>query len=187
MTSNKDEMLEIVDENDLVIGLEPKSKVHKEGLLHREIHIWFITREGEIIFQHRAPDKDSYPNRLDATVGGHCEPGSTYEETAIKECKEETGMDVDMGDILLLTKMRKESYDEKTDSRNSTFRCQFAYLYEGRVEDLQVEAGKAQGFELWKIDDLSSLSPADRERFIPLILEKDMLDLFDQAKTILLN
>jgi isopentenyldiphosphate isomerase len=41
--SNPLEMLEIVDENDNVIGLETREKVHREGLLHREIHIWFVT------------------------------------------------------------------------------------------------------------------------------------------------
>ena len=64
------EMLEVVNEQDIVIGLESRSMIHQKGLLHREIHIWFITPEGEIIFQHRAKTKDTYPDKLDATVGG---------------------------------------------------------------------------------------------------------------------
>lgn len=85
------EMLEVVDENDNVIGFETRAKIHREGLLHREIHVWFLTPEGEIVFQHRAKDKDTYPDKLDATVGGHVESNMSYEDTAIKECKEETG------------------------------------------------------------------------------------------------
>lgn len=69
MNENK-QMLEIIDENDNVIGLETREKIHKEGLLHREIHVWFFTPRGEIIFQHRVKDKDIYPDLLDATVGG---------------------------------------------------------------------------------------------------------------------
>jgi len=68
------QILEIVNENDEVIGLENRTKIHTEGLLHREIHVWFITPNGEIVFQHRAKDKDTYPDKLDATVGGHVEP-----------------------------------------------------------------------------------------------------------------
>lgn len=64
------EMLEVVDENDNIIGFETRAKVHEQGLLHREIHIFFITPNGEVIFQHRAKDKDTYPDKLDATVGG---------------------------------------------------------------------------------------------------------------------
>lgn len=106
--SNPLEMLEVVDENDNIIGLETREKVHKDGLLHREIHVFFLTPQGEIIFQHRAKDKDTYPDKLDATVGGHVDPDMTYEETAIKECREETGIDIDVNKLLFLTKMRKK-------------------------------------------------------------------------------
>lgn len=185
--SNPLEMLEIVDENDNVIGLETREKVHKEGLLHREIHIWFITPNGEIVFQHRAKDKDTYPDKLDATVGGHVEPNDSYEKTAIKECKEETGLDMDSNNLLFLTKMRKESFDEKTGLKNNTIRAQYAYLYDGKISDLQIEEGKALGFETWKIEELSILSDDDKNKFIPLIIGQDMLNLFNKAKNLLLK
>lgn len=98
------EMLEVINENDNIIGLETRSKIHQDGLLHREIHIWFLTPKSEIIFQHRAKDKDTHPDKLDATVGGHVEPKMSYEETAIKECKEETGIDIDLNKLVFLKK-----------------------------------------------------------------------------------
>src|SRR5665648_133311 len=58
----KDEMLEVVNENDVVIDLKSRKEVHQKGLSHREIHIWFMTPAREIIFQHRAKDKDTYPD-----------------------------------------------------------------------------------------------------------------------------
>ena len=181
------QMLEVIDENDNVIGLEDRTKVHKEGLLHREIHVWFITPKGEIIFQHRAKDKDTYPDKLDATVGGHVEPNDSYEYTAIKECKEETGIDIDPSKLLFLAKMKKKSFDEVTKLTNNTIRSQYAYLYEGPISDLQVEEGKAEGFEAWKIDDLANLSESDKNKFIGLILREDMLVLFSKAKEILIK
>ena len=180
----KTEQLEVINENDQVIGLETREKIHKDGLLHREIHIWFLTPKAEIVFQHRAKDKDTYPDKLDATVGGHVEPKMSYEETAVKECKEETGIDIDLKNLVFLRKMRKKSFDEATGLTNNTIRSQYAYLYDGSINDLQVEDGKAQGFEAWKIDDLSHLSEMDKNKFIPLILERDMLDIFNQARGI---
>ena len=180
--SNPLEMLEVIDENDNVVGLETREKIHKDGLLHREIHIWFFTPNGEIIFQHRAKDKDTYPDKLDATVGGHVEPKMSYEETAIKECKEETGIDIDLNKLVFLRKMRKKSFDETTSLTNNTIRSQYAYLYEGKISALQVEEGKAEGFEAWKINDLSHLSETDKNKFIPLILREDMLAVFDDAR-----
>ncbi len=181
--SEQQQTLEVVDENDNVIGLETREKVHQEGLLHREIHVWFITPKGEIIFQHRAKDKDTYPDKLDATVGGHVEPGMSYDDTVIKECKEETGIDIDPSSILFLRKMKKKSFDEITGRTNNTIRSQYAYFYDGSISDLRVELGKAEGFEAWKIDDLQNLLEEDRKKFIPLILQPDMLEMFNQAKS----
>lgn len=183
----KTELLEIINENDEVIGLESRQVVHQKGLLHREIHIWFLTPSGEIIFQHRAKDKDTYPDKLDATVGGHVDPKMSYEETAVKECKEETGLDINLDKLLFLRKMRKKSFDEVTKLTNNTIRSQYAYLYEGPISDLQVEEGKAEGFEAWKIDDLPNLSENDKSKFIGLILKEDMLELFNEAKDKLLK
>jgi isopentenyldiphosphate isomerase len=183
--SNPQEMLEIVDEDDNVVDLETRAKIHQDGLLHREIHIWFFTPDGEIIFQHRAKDKDTYPDKLDATVGGHVEPNMSYEETAMKECKEETGVDVDLNKLVFVKKMRKKSFDEATGLTNNTIRAQYAYRYEGAVGDLQVEDGKALGFEAWKVDTLPHLSESDKNKFIPLILQAGMLDIFNQARKLL--
>ncbi len=181
------EMLEVIDESDNVIGLETRKKIHQDGLLHREIHIWFFTPQGEIIFQHRAKDKDTYPDKLDATVGGHVEPKMSYEETAVKECKEETGIDIDLNKLIFLTKMRKKSFDEITKLTNNTIRSQYTYLYEGAISDLQVEDGKAEGFEAWKLDDLLNLPKEDKSKFIGLILSEDMLELFRKAKEMLIK
>ncbi len=176
------QMLEVVDENDNVVGLENRTKVHKEGLLHREIHIWFITPQGEIIFQHRAKDKDTYPDKLDATVGGHVEPNTSYEETAVKECKEETGIDIDPSKLLFLAKLRSKSFDEATGLTNNVIRSQYAYLYESLISDLQIEEGKSEGFEAWRIDDLPNLSEQDKSKFIGLIIGDEMQSLFKKAK-----
>jgi len=184
--NDNQEMLEVVDENDNVIGLESREKIHKEGLLHREIHVLFITPRAEIIFQHRAKDKDTYPDKLDATVGGHVEPGMSYGETAVKECKEETGIDIDPQKLVLLSKMRKRTIDEATGLINNAVRTEYAYLYEGRMDDLVLEVGKAIGFEAWKIDGLPKLSNSDKDRFVPLIFSDEHIFLFNKAKKLLL-
>ncbi|HZJ41249.1 MAG TPA: hypothetical protein VFD16_03225, partial [Candidatus Saccharimonadales bacterium] len=71
-------LLNIVDANDNIIGERERAEIHRLGLLHREIHVYFLTPDKKFIFQHRAKDKDSYPDLLDATVGGHVEIGDTY-------------------------------------------------------------------------------------------------------------
>src|SRR3989344_1392046 len=168
----KEEQLELVDENDQVIGLESRKVVHQQGLLHRETHVWFMTPNREIIFQHRAKDKDTYPDKLDATVGGHVEPGMSYDETAIKESLEETGITLDPQKLKLIKKIHRKSFDEVTGLTNNAIRSQYAYLFYGKIDDLKAEVGKIIGFEAWKIDDLPNLSESDKARFISFYISK---------------
>lgn len=175
------ELLEVVDENDVVIGLEDRNKIHEEGLLHREIHIWFFTPEKEIIFQHRAKDKDTYPDLLDATVGGHVEPGDSYEQTAIKESLEETGLELKEEDFIFLKKMNKKVYDNVTNKINNTLRVQYAYLHKGGIEDLQIEEGKAIAFVKIPLDKILNLTEEEKKKSIPSIIEKDFLEMYTEA------
>ncbi len=187
MTTKDGKVLSVVDEDDNVIGEATRKEIHQKGLLHREIHVWFITPNGEIIFQHRAKDKDTYPDLLDATVGGHVEIGDGYEKTALKEIEEETGIRADSKNLHFLKKLRTRSEDNMTKTINNTVRAQYAYIFRGMISDLRVEEGKALGFEAWPIDELSNLSEEDRRRFIPLILAPGTLQLFQEAKNSLVN
>lgn len=175
------EYLNIVDEDDNIIGQETRSEVHRLGLLHREVHVYFITPNKEIIFQHRAKDKDSYPDLLDATVGGHVDLGDDYKEIAIREVEEETGLKIDLKDLIFLSKDRNGPLnDPKTGTTNSTWKENYIYTFSGQLSDLRVEEGKAIGFESWPMDKLKNISEAEREKFIPYVLnfvQENLLDL----------
>ena len=181
----KEELLEIVSKDNIVIGLETRKVIHEKGLLHREIHVWFMTPNREIVFQHRAKDKDTYPDKLDATIGGHVEPGMSYEETALKEAEEETGIKINPSNLKLVKKMFNKSFDEVTKRTNNTVRSQYVYLFDGKIEDLRIEPDKALGFEAWKIDSLYNLNEEDKHKFIPMILSKEFFDLFEESQKLL--
>ena len=182
--SNPLEMLEVVDNNDNVIRTETKEKIHDEELLHRDVHIWFITPNGEIVFQHRSKSKNLLPDKLDATVAGHVELNDSYEKTAIKECKEETGVDIDVNKLVFLIKNKKSTINHINGKSHNTIGTQYAYLYDGQISDLKVEKEDGEGFELWKIDELPNLSEKDKSKFIPEILCEEMFTLFNKAKNI---
>jgi isopentenyldiphosphate isomerase len=116
-----EKLLNIVDENDNVIGEEERKVIHEKGLLHREVHVWFVTPDNQIIFQHRAKNKDTFPNLLDISVGGHVEIGDSYIETVIKEVDEETGVKIKQSDLIFIDKIRRDSKDEITKMSNNTF------------------------------------------------------------------
>ncbi len=170
--------LNIVDEKGNIIGVETRENIHKQGLLHWEVHVWLYTPKGEIIFQHREKDKDTYPDLLDATVGGHVEIGADYENSALQELEEETGIRATKDNLAFIQMVRSKTYDEATGMTNNVIRAIYAYRYDGNVEDLKVEKGKAIGFEVWPFDKIFNITDEDRKRFIPAILEDEILNIF---------
>lgn len=174
--------LNIIDENGNIIGEETRENIHNKGLLHREIHVWFYTPKGEIIFQHRAKNKDTYPDLLDASVGGHVEISSDYENTALQELEEETGIKAEKNNLTFIQMVRSKTFDTVTNKTNNVIRAVYAYRYDGKVKNLKVEKGKAIGFESWPIEKIFNISDEDRKRFIPSILNKQVLDIFRKIK-----
>lgn len=93
------EMLDIVDEDGEPTGvIKERSKVHEEGDLHRTSHVW-ILRENhkagwDVLLQKRSKTKDSFPGCYDISSAGHIPAGCGYVESAIRELKEELGLDV---------------------------------------------------------------------------------------------
>ena len=75
--------------------VKARAKVHQDGDWHRALHVWVAgtSERGApfLTFQRRSPRKDTWPDRYDATVGGHCRHGETLAET-LREVEEEIGI-----------------------------------------------------------------------------------------------
>lgn len=178
--------LNIVDENDKTIGEDTRENIHKKGLLHREIHVWIYNQEGEVLFQKRSLNKDTFPGLLDASVGGHVEQGESYQDAAIKETKEETGIKIDNGKLIFIKKIRKNNrLDKKTGSINNVFWGIYVYQYNGNVKNLILEKGKAISLEFWPIDKILKLSKNDKDLFLPILDDKEYLEVFKKIKELI--
>lgn len=176
--SNGGRKLNIVDEAGNIIGVETRGKIHKEGLLHREIHVWIYTPKREIIFQHREKNKDTFPDLLDASVGGHVEIGEEFIDAALKELEEEAGIKASAKELTFIQTTKTKSLDAVTGMINHALRAVYAYRYDGKVENLKVEKGKSQGFESWPFEKLFNATEEEKKRFIPKIFEDEMRGIF---------
>jgi 16S rRNA (adenine1518-N6/adenine1519-N6)-dimethyltransferase len=92
MSNSNQEPLEIVDEENQVIGIRKRSEIHREGLRHRSVHIFIFNARGELYLQKRSPAKDQYPEHWDSSAAGHLDPGETPQEAAHRELGEELGI-----------------------------------------------------------------------------------------------
>ncbi len=100
MHSTDNEILEIVDSHDEVVGTATRAEIHRLGLLHRAVHMFLFNPAGQVYVQRRSRSKDRHPGRLDSSAAGHVDPGETYEETAIRELQEELGIKAEVEEIL---------------------------------------------------------------------------------------
>lgn len=86
------EQFDVVDENDEVIAVKPRTEVHQKELLHRAVHILVFNRHHELLLQKRSAWKDREPSKWDSSAAGHLEPGETYAAAAVRETGEELGI-----------------------------------------------------------------------------------------------
>lgn len=90
--NDPNELFDIVDERDQVIGQAPRGQVHREGLWHRAVHILIFNRRGELFLQKRSMAKDSFPGAWDSSASGHLDAGEDYDTAAWRELEEEIGL-----------------------------------------------------------------------------------------------
>ena len=90
--SAADEILDIVDENDRVVGQCPRGEVYARGLRHRCVFIQARDAEGRIFVHRRTPTKLVFPSLHDMFVGGVVGAGESYDTAALREAEEALGV-----------------------------------------------------------------------------------------------
>ena len=80
-----EEMFDVVDSSDKVIGRASREEVHRKGLLHRSTHLLVFDESGRVLLQKRSMRKDWFPGRWDSSVSGHVDSGEHYDECVVRE------------------------------------------------------------------------------------------------------
>lgn len=85
------EYLDIVNDDDEVVGRDTRRNVHDNYQIHRGVHVVVVNGHGQVLIQRRSMLKDYCPGLLDMSVGAQVGSGETYEEAAARELREELG------------------------------------------------------------------------------------------------
>jgi isopentenyl-diphosphate Delta-isomerase len=88
----QDEVFDIVNERDEVIGQRTRGEVHRLKLLHRAVHVLVFNARSEVFLQKRSLKKDSHPGAWDSSASGHLDTGEDYDTCAVRELREEIGL-----------------------------------------------------------------------------------------------
>lgn len=107
-----DEILDLVDQNDNVIGKIERSNYKK--LIEQKLgyirasELFIISDEGKLWIPMRTSSKTIAPNGYDYSAAGHVESGDNYTDTIIRETKEEINLDITEAELQFITKMKSE-------------------------------------------------------------------------------
>lgn len=162
-----DEFINILDERGKLTGeIKLKSEAHRLGLFHSSVHIWFYTSKKEILLQKRAPYKDTFPNLWDVSVAGHISAGETPEYSALREIKEEIGLEITKEDLDF-----KGVYLEQKHPRENIIDKEFHYIY---LSELKTPLEKLKIQE----EEVSAVKLIPFEDFISHLQDKELSGLY---------
>jgi isopentenyldiphosphate isomerase len=89
-----EEIFDIVNERDEVVGQNTRREVHVRGLWHRAVHVLVFNARGEVFLQKRSLRKDIAAGKWDSSASGHLDSGEDYDACAVRELREELGLDL---------------------------------------------------------------------------------------------
>ena len=80
-------------------------------MVKREISVIILNDKNQILLQKRSENKRSYPN-MRALCTGHVEKNESFKEVAIKELKEELGVNINFNELYLSAGDKFDIYEE---------------------------------------------------------------------------
>lgn len=91
-----DELLDVVNEQDEIIGQELRSCIYSKKLTNFRVVNAFVQNDsGQLWIPRRSETKRIFPLCLDASMGGHVAAGESYQEALKRELFEELRIDID--------------------------------------------------------------------------------------------
>ncbi len=137
------EQLEIVRESDgLPLGIYlPRNEVIGHGAWVRSTNVFILNASGEVLCHQRSQEKERFPGTWCTHLGGHVGKGESYESNALKETREESGIDLDPSQLLAWRTTRLASA--------RLWVREFVAIVDAPIEDLTPQPGEVDRF-VWK-------------------------------------
>lgn len=170
------EYIDIFDENNNPIGkVKERNQAHEDGDFHRTAHIWIMNKDKEILLQKRSATNKNHPNCWDTSSAGHIRAGETVLQAAIRELKEELGVEIEKEELKFIAIVKRTK-----SPKNNEF--QYIYLIESNnsIDKYIFKDNEVAEVKYVYYKDLEKMV-ADRAEGL-LIHEEEYMRLFDYIR-----
>jgi len=166
--AEKEEMFDIVDENNSIIGKEMRSIVHKGGLLHRSVHVIVFNSEGEIFLQKRTHKKLIAPSVWDLSAAEHLEQGEDYRKAVLRGLREELSINVNDVTELRSVHIQKFEYNDGKTIDNELVKF-YKTVYDGEIK---IDPNEVAEGRFFTVDEIKQMVKENPDQFSPWFLEE---------------
>lgn len=149
-----DELIDVVDSRDHVVGVVPRSRLVDPGLNYRVVHVLLVDSAGDLLVQRIAAGR-ARTFTLGSSVAGHVRSGESYEAAARRETIEELGV------TPVLTNVGKTWLDEGSWRK-------FIGVFVGRANGpLRIDAMEVAAVESFALSLVRTMLRSEPEAFSP--------------------
>lgn len=113
------ELFDVLDENGMYTGgIANRQICHEEGMRHKAVAVFIINSKNQVLLQRRSEKKKMWPGLWDISAGGHVLTGEFGYQAAIREVKEEIGIDITEKDMIFIGATISETFNSGYSDRH---------------------------------------------------------------------
>ena len=136
------ELVDICDQEGHLIGSTmQRSEAHRLEAWHRSVMVWLINSQGQILLQRRAEHLGAFPGLWDVSVVGHISAGDEPTPTAVRELREELGIQA-RADQLHFADTQTDRYMLEYGKMHQEYDFIFIFHCQARLEDFTLQAAE---------------------------------------------
>lgn len=170
------ELIEIVGRDGNFTGqIIDKEEAHDKNLLHNEVAVFIINDKKQVLLQKRSANKRFNPDKW-ALCAGHVDAEESLETAALRELKEEIGIDITINDL------KPFAEREFTISDSNSHITYFYYTKSNLNEkDFIIQKEELSEVKWFDIDEVIDMIKKDDNS---IVFDEKRLKLFEQLRNI---